>query len=168
MNTIELLREINNNPCMRPEKQQAISSAIQALELLEKAGKMLPEKRESPKGKDCECHAYEYFECGCGADWSDNDGWNACIDLCTPAYAKLLEENERLKKEIGAHKSLYKEMLLDIGSLQAKLDRINIDEISKITVGLVEKNFPKGVSKERGAAIVLHAEMLILICKLKE
>jgi len=83
----------------------------------------------------------------------------------------LLEENERLVKEneqISLDIQLHFPFKEIAEKLQAKLDRINIDEISKVTVGLVEKNFPKGVSKERGAAIVLHAEILIEICKLKE
>ena len=43
--------------------------------------------------------------------------------------------------------------------------RADIHNISEVTVDLVEKNFPKGCCKERGAAIVLHAEMLIAISK---
>ena len=38
-----------------------------------------------------------------------------------------------------------------------------VDEISKITSEFVEDNFPKGECKERGKAIVLHAQMLIAI-----
>ena len=37
--------------------------------------------------------------------------------------------------------------------------------IKDVTPDLVEKNFPKGQCKERGAAIVLHAQMLIAISK---
>jgi hypothetical protein len=43
----------------------------------------------------------------------------------------------------------------------------NIDIIhNTITPDLVEKHFPKGQCKERGQAIVLHAEMLIAIDKM--
>ena len=38
-----------------------------------------------------------------------------------------------------------------------------VEEMSQVTSDLVEKNFPKNKCKERGAAIVLHAEMLIAI-----
>jgi hypothetical protein len=40
----------------------------------------LPEKKPSPKGKDCKCAAYYCGECGCSADWSDYDEWNAYHD----------------------------------------------------------------------------------------
>ena len=40
--------------------------------------KGLPDEKDSPKGKDCRCCAHYSGECGCGADWSDNDGFNAC------------------------------------------------------------------------------------------
>lgn len=39
----------------------------------------------------------------------------------------------------------------------------SVDEISDVTIPLVDKNFPKGECKERGKAIVLHAEMLMAI-----
>ena len=214
MNTIEALKEIDYSVRMDDKQRDwqnkqwllAIKKAIEALELLEKAGQELPEKIKLkeylPKN-----YEEELFHLG------RNHGKNEAIDLCTPILAKLIEENERISKSIieisikgtedtkfrsvpemvvalvhkgkkalqEENEKLVKEneqLSLDIQlyfpfkeiaeKLQAKLNRINIDEISKVTVGLVEKNFPKGVSKERGAAIVLHAEILIEICKLKE
>lgn len=47
-----------------------------------------PEKKDSPKGRDCRCHAGRYVECICRADWSDNDPWNACLEQCKDSYAK--------------------------------------------------------------------------------
>jgi len=172
MNTIEALKEIDYSVRMDDKQRDwqnkqwllAIKKAIEALELLEKAGQELPEKIKLkeylPKN-----YEEELFHLG------RNHGKNEAIDLCTPILAKLLEENERLVKEneqISLDIQLHFPFKEIAEKLQAKLDRINIDEISKVTVGLVEKNFPKGVSKERGAAIVLHAEILIEICKLKE
>jgi hypothetical protein len=39
----------------------------------------------------------------------------------------------------------------------------SLEELSSVTVDLVEQYFPKGKSKERSCAIVLHAKMLIAI-----
>lgn len=50
-----------------------------ATALLKELKESLPKERESPKGKDCECYAYHYGECACGADWSNNDTRNAVI-----------------------------------------------------------------------------------------
>jgi len=190
MNTIKILKEQRDEAHRRAgcvgegwvDIAFALDKAIDALEFLEKAGKMLPEKQEYPDGCSYEEEYGEGHDCsnnceGCihGANKGGVYGMNKAIDLCTPILAKLLEENEGLKNEVDSllqghagDKGTVQMIGMKNRELQAKLDRINIDEISKVTVGLVEKNFPKGVSKERGAAIVLHAEMLILICKLKE
>ena len=53
-----------------------------------------------------------------------------------------------------------KEALSYFFSLAEKLD---VERLSQVTADLVEKNFPKGECKERGQAIVLHAQMLIKI-----
>jgi len=42
------------------------------------------------------------------------------------------------------------------------------EKIKEATIDLVDKNFPKGECKERGQAIVLYAEMLIIIQGLVE
>ena len=42
-------------------------------------------------------------------------------------------------------------------------ERVSVEKISQVTIDLVEDNFPKGKCKERGKAIVLHAQMLIAI-----
>lgn len=39
----------------------------------------------------------------------------------------------------------------------------SVEELSNVTVGLVEEFFPKGKCQERGNALVLHAKMLIAI-----
>lgn len=48
------------------------------------------EEKESPKGKDCNCMAHSYDECGCEADWTDNDGYNAL------ASAEVVVSQEKL------------------------------------------------------------------------
>jgi len=71
---------------------------------------------------------------------------------------------------LGLEKCVMAERLVNLA--QAKLDGKLVepmseeeifDSIRDITPELVEKHFPKGECKERGAAIVLHAEMLIAI-----
>ena len=42
----------------------------------------VPEKKPSNKGHGCKCNAYYSGECGCGVDWSDNDGFNEALSLC--------------------------------------------------------------------------------------
>lgn len=44
-----------------------------------RGSKVLPVKKESPKGKHCNCEAWTYIECGCGADWSDYDKYNEAV-----------------------------------------------------------------------------------------
>ena len=41
-----------------------------------------PEKKINHNGKDCICHAYYDGECGCGADWTDHDGYNTALTSC--------------------------------------------------------------------------------------
>ena len=52
------------------ETKQAILSWVK---------EQLPKERESPKGKDCKCFARYDGDCGCGADWTDSDGYNQCL-----------------------------------------------------------------------------------------
>ena len=39
------------------------------------------EEKESPKGKDCTCMAQGNNECGCSADWTDNDRYNSLANV---------------------------------------------------------------------------------------
>ena len=38
-----------------------------------------PKFKKSPKGIKCKCFACGESDCGCGADWSDNTGYNQAI-----------------------------------------------------------------------------------------
>ena len=68
-----------------------------------------------------------------------NDETNGLSEQVEQAIRAVIYENE------GAHVK----------------DEINLTEILEITSNLVDKNFPKGCCKERGQALVLHAEMII-------
>ena len=60
-------------------KLSCLEHATKILSLVKSEMKKgLPDEKDSPKGKDCRCCAHYSGECGCGADWSDNDGFNAC------------------------------------------------------------------------------------------
>ncbi len=59
-----------------------------------------PKKRESPKGKDCTCAAHGECECGCGADWSDNHGYNQAIDEFTEELKRRCEWLEVITQEV--------------------------------------------------------------------
>ena len=60
-------------------KLSCLEHATKILSLLKsEMKKCVPDKKESPKGKDCQCSAYYSGECACGADWSNNDGFNTC------------------------------------------------------------------------------------------
>jgi len=172
MNTIKILKEQRDEAHRRAgcvgegwvDIAFALDKAIDALEFLEKAGKILPPTEKAHTYASENADIYRAFD----------RGQEHYKQMVTPILAKLLEENEGLKNEVDSllqghagDKGTVQMIGMKNRELQAKLDRINIDEISKVTVGLVEKNFPKGVSKERGAAIVLHAEILIAICGLK-
>ena len=39
----------------------------------------------------------------------------------------------------------------------------SMDELKKIGIDLIDEHFPKGISKERGEAIVLYAQLIIKI-----
>lgn len=52
-----------------------------------------PKKKKSNKGKGCICHAYYCGECACGADWSNNDGYNQAIDECKSAFNDWRKQN---------------------------------------------------------------------------
>lgn len=41
----------------------------------------LPERKDSPNGMACTCHAIASVECCCGADWADNEPFNEALDL---------------------------------------------------------------------------------------
>ncbi len=61
---------------------------------------MLGSKKESPKGKGCQCAAYSEHECGCSADWADNDGYNQMHAKAVEVLAKVLEEKDKMLQDI--------------------------------------------------------------------
>lgn len=79
---------------------------------------------------------------------------------------ELIENLENLDESINSrflsphYTDEYKETISQTLKILKKIDVIRL---SKVTSDLVEDSFPKGQCKERGAAIVLHAQMLIKI-----
>jgi len=71
---------------------------------------------------------------------------------------KIVEEQEKISK-------IDREAVVRQMNEHLRLSRERIDEAC---IDFVDKNFPKGECQERGAAIVLYAEMLITICQLQE
>jgi len=77
---------------------------------------LLPKKIKSPLGKDCKCHAYGEYECGCGADWTDNNRYNQAIDDMAEILSKVeLDEGK----------------ILDVIKLQAKIGN-NFEGTAKV------------------------------------
>ena len=75
---------------------------------------------------------------------------------------KILEEERKDLKEINHILTPYGKKMAKAFTYFINLaDRLDINKISQ--PDLIEKHFPKGRCKERGKAIVLHAEMLISI-----
>jgi len=157
MNTIELLRELleeaehSYDKCSEATKEDwgkkadTLQKAIDALELLEKAGKELPEKKKVTLGDftDPKIDRWDY-------------GFNQALDLCTPILAKLLEENEKLRRERNAFQTQAGARKRDNFLLRAKLDRINEDLIYDYLI------IETGVGENQCRKIAS------LICKLKE
>ena len=44
-----------------------------------KGADVLPKKINKVPGKECKCEAWNYLECGCGADWTDYATYNQCV-----------------------------------------------------------------------------------------
>jgi len=59
----------------------------------------------------------------------------------------------------------YNKILSEVGELECP-SVPSVDEMSIVTSEFIDENFPKGEYKERGQALVLHAQMLIAIYKL--
>ena len=99
-------------------------------------------------------------------DWIYELAYYTEDEVATPKGVKkfvgnLLKLLEQYKFDIKVERSLKAQPKLSKGNGLLG----NMEELSNYTVDLVEKNFPKGKCKERGAAIVLHAEMLMAIVK---
>lgn len=64
----KIITQLNRGKWMDDVHRNEVADRI--LEIVKEG---LPKKRPSPKGHGCLCNAYYSGECGCDADWADND-----------------------------------------------------------------------------------------------
>jgi len=76
---------------------------------------------------------------------------------------KELEIHYQTNCMVGDIGVAIKSAISSLQDYQKLRERVSVEKISQVTIDLVEDNFPKGECKERGKAIVLHAQMLIAI-----
>lgn len=95
------------------------------------------------------------------------DGKNQALHLCKLALLKKEAEwrEQLFNQTMEAKKTGYDDGV-KFTQFQMQERVPSEGEMSQVTIQLVEDNFPKHQCKERGKAIVLHAQMLIAIHKL--
>lgn len=111
----------------------------------------------------------------------DASDWMSTIPHALDIYEEYLAVKMPEEKKIGMigyngddipdftteqKEAIYFNQALHLCKLAVMKGVPSVEEMSQVTIQLVEDNFPKHQCKERGKAIVLHAQMLIAIHKL--
>jgi len=72
-----------------------------------------------------------------------------------------LSPNPDLPNNAEVRRQGFNQCLTEVGELEVPIP--SVDEMSVVTSEFLDEGFPKGKCKERGQALVLHAQMLIAI-----
>jgi len=80
-------------------------------------------------------------------------------------YKVMLDREE--KEDCDSHEHLLRASAKVVCSKfsRPKGEQLDLEKVKEATIDLVDRYFPKHQCKERGAAMVLYAEMIMTICK---